>query len=113
MHDPNCIFCKIAQDEIPTQKGHHENGDIFSMLDIHPLAPGHTLVIPSVHYRWFYEVPDDLSDKLFRVAKNLAPGLKEKYNADYVRLEVVGKDMPHVHVHLIPEKISGTASPAA
>jgi len=112
MHDPNCIFCKIGKDEIPAQRAHHENGEVFSMLDNQPLAPGHTLVIPMIHYRWFYQVPDDLSDKLFRVAKNLAKDLKEKYNADYVRLEVVGKDVPHVHIHLIPQKFEDHATAA-
>jgi histidine triad (HIT) family protein len=111
MHDADCIFCKIAKDEIPSQKAQHEE-DILSMPDIQPLAPGHTLVIPVPHYRWFYEIPDGVSDRLFRVAKRLAKELKEKYSADYVRLEIVGKDVPHVHVHLIPQKFSDKATAA-
>lgn len=110
MTDPNCIFCKIAKDEVPSQKAHHEDGDILSFLDIQPVKPGHTLVIPAQHYRWFYELPDNLSDKLFRTAKQIAKSLKEEYHADYVRLSIVGKDVPHVHIHLIPHKFSDPGS---
>src|SRR4051812_42535413 len=104
MTDPNCVFCKIARDEIPSEKAHHEDGAIMTLPDLHPVSPGHTLVIPTEHYRWFEEIPDDLSDKLFRTAKKVAKELKERYEADYVRLSIVGKDVPHVHVHLIPQK---------
>ncbi len=104
MHDPNCIFCKIIKGEVPSEKTHHEDGEIFSLLDLHPAAPGHTLIIPSPHYQWFYELPDNLSDKLFRVAKNISKELKEKYSADYIELKIIGVDVPHTHIHLIPRK---------
>ena len=100
------MFCKIARDEIPNEKAQHESGEIMTLPDLHPVAPGHTLVIPTAHYRWFQDVPDDLSNKLFRTAKKMAKELKEKYNADYIRLSIVGKDVPHTHVHLIPQKLS-------
>jgi histidine triad (HIT) family protein len=107
----NCIFCKIARDEIPSEKVHHENQEIITFPDIHPVAPGHTLVIPVAHYQWFQELPDDISDKLFRTAKRVAKELKEKYKADYVRLSIVGKDVPHTHIHLIPQKFSDIIPP--
>jgi len=106
MTDPNCIFCKIIKGEIPSEKTHHEDGEIFSMPDINPIAPGHTLVIPAPHYRWFYELPDDLSDKFMRVAKKVAKELKEKYSADYIEVSIVGKDVFHAHIHLIPRQNS-------
>ena len=105
----NCIFCKIAKDEIPSEKAHHESGEIITLLDLHPVRPGHTLVIPTTHYKWFQDVPDELSDKLFRTAKRVSKELIEKYNADYIRLSIVGKDVPHVHIHLIPQKLSDKA----
>lgn len=108
----NCIFCKIAKGEIPSRKVHHEEGSVVSFLDINQDAPGHTLVIPAEHYRWFYEIPDELSNKLFRAAKHVAKELKEQYAADYVRLSVVGTDLPHVHVHLIPHKFSDKVTAA-
>ena len=98
----NCIFCKIAAGEVPSQKAHHEGNLFVSFPDIHPKAPGHTLLIPVEHYTWFYDMPDDLSDKLFRTAKKLARELKEKVGADYIQMSIIGTDVPHVHVHLIP-----------
>lgn len=105
MTDPNCIFCKIAKDEVPSQRAHHENGFVISFPTNQPVAPGHMLVIPKDHYRWFEEIPDDLTDKLFRTAKNLAQDLKAKYKADYIELSIVGKDVPHTHIHLIPRSL--------
>lgn len=100
----NCIFCKIARSEIPSQKV-YEDEQSLAFLDIHPKAPGHTLLIPKAHYQWFDELPDDLSDHLFRVAKQLAKKQKESSDTDYVHLSIVGKDVPHVHIHLIPRKL--------
>jgi histidine triad (HIT) family protein len=108
----DCIFCKIAAGEIPKEKTLHEDGEVVSFLDINQDEPGHSLVIPATHHRWFYEMPDGLSEKLFRTAKHLSAELKEKYQADYVRLSIVGTDMPHVHVHLIPKKLSEKVNPA-
>ncbi len=100
----NCIFCKIVAGEIPAQKT-FEDDEFIAFLDIHPNAPGHTLLIPKAHHQWFQDLPDDLSDNLFRRAKMLAQKLKSEYSADYIHLSIVGKDVPHVHVHLIPSKM--------
>jgi histidine triad (HIT) family protein len=103
MKDPNCIFCKIAHKEIPSQIT-FEDESCVAFLDIHPKAPGHTLLIPKDHYQWFIDTPDELSDKLFHNAKKLSQKLKEEYGADYVRLGIVGTDIPHTHIHLLPLK---------
>ena len=108
----DCIFCKIAKDEVPAQKAHHEDNSIVSFPDLHPVAPGHTLVIPVEHYRWFQDMPDELSDKLFRAAKKIAKELKQQTGADYVRLSIVGKDVPHVHIHLVPQFMKDAVSAA-
>ncbi len=97
----NCIFCKIAQGEIPAEKI-YEDDKAVAFLDIHPKGPKHTLVIPREHHQWFFELPDDLSDHLFRVAKKLAQQLKQETGTDVVKLSIVGTDVPHVHIHLIP-----------
>ncbi len=101
----NCIFCKIAAGEVPSQKEHHEDDVVVSFPDLHPRAPGHTLVIPVEHYRWFYEVPDEISNKLFKAARHLAIKLKEETGADYVKLDIDGRDVGHVHIHLIPQML--------
>lgn len=106
----DCIFCKIVAGDVPSEKAHHENDRIVSFPDIHPVRPGHTLVVPAEHYQWFWELPDDLANDLFKVARTLAKELKEKTGADYVQLSIVGKDVPHVHMHLIPRKFGDTKS---
>jgi histidine triad (HIT) family protein len=101
----NCIFCKIARGDIPAEKT-YEDDTSLAFLDIHPKSPGHTLLIPKEHYQWFDELPDGLSDHLFRTAKKLAKDLKQQDGTDYVHLSIVGKDVPHVHIHLIPRKLT-------
>ena len=102
----DCIFCKIVAGEIPKEKVLHEGGSILSFPDKNPVRPGHTIVIPAEHYRWFWELPDAIANNLFKVARHLSKDLKEKTGADYIHLSIVGKDVPHVHVHLIPNKFS-------
>lgn len=97
----NCIFCKIVAGEIPAQKT-YEDASSIAFLDIHPKGPKHTLLIPKTHYQWFEEMPDEVSDPLFRAAKKISQDLKKEMGADYVKLSIVGTDVPHVHVHLIP-----------
>lgn len=101
---PNCVFCRIVRGEIPSQKV-YEDEHTVAFLDIQPKAPGHTLVIPKEHYQWFDQLPDNLSDALFRSAKNLAADMKKKGAGDYIHLSVVGTDVPHTHIHLIPRKL--------
>ncbi|MDB5225692.1 MAG: hypothetical protein JWL87_644 [Candidatus Adlerbacteria bacterium] len=103
----NCIFCKIIAREIPA-KITYEDDTTIGFLDMHPKAPGHTLLIPREHHRWFIDLPDAVSDNLFRAAKKHATALKEEYGADFVRLSIVGTEVPHVHIHLIPLKLKDT-----
>lgn len=104
MKDPNCIFCKIVSKEVPSNIV-FEDEDSIAFLDIHPKAPRHTLLIPKDHYPWFIDMPENLSDKIFKNARQLAIELKVKHQADYVRLGIVGTDVPHTHLHLIPLKL--------
>ncbi len=110
MSDSNCIFCKIANKEIPSEIV-FEDESVIAFLDIHPHASGHSLLIPKEHYRWFVDLPDILSDEVFRGVKKVAKILKDKYEADFIRVGIVGTDIPHVHIHLIPQKI-GSEGPA-
>ncbi|MBX4192328.1 HIT domain-containing protein [Candidatus Parcubacteria bacterium] len=107
----NCIFCKIGRGEISSNKT-YEDEQVLAFLDIHPKAPGHTLVIPKEHYRWFWQMPDDRAEHLFKVAKNLAKKLGEENKTEYIKLSVMGDEIAHVHVHLIPQSFDsgqGTA----
>ena len=108
----NCIFCKIVAGVVPAEKI-YEDEALLGFLDAHPKGPGHTLLIPKAHYVWFEEMPDDLSDKLFRAAKKIAKNMKEKTGANHVQLGIVGKDVPHAHIHLIPRNTGEKAASLA
>lgn len=109
MKKDDCIFCKIVNKEIYSEIV-FEDEHTIAFLDIHPKSPGHTLLIPKEHYQWFTDIPEDLNTILFRNARKLAQNLKEKYEADYVRLGIVGIDIPHAHIHLIPLNLRVTPS---
>lgn len=83
----------------------YENEFVVAFPDIKPVAPGHTLLIPKQHYPWFWEVPKEIAHEWFDAAQFLALKLKEDTGADYVRLSIIGKDVPHAHLHLIPEQL--------
>lgn len=97
----NCIFCKIVSGEVPTHMT-YENEFVAAFPDIRPVAPGHTLVVTKEHHPWFYEVPEELASQWFGAAQMLALKLKEDLGAEYVQLSIIGKDVPHAHIHLIP-----------
>lgn len=100
----NCIFCKIAAGEIPAGKV-YEDDQVMAFLDIHPKAPGHTLVVPKAHHRWFHQMPDELSDRVFRISKKLAKDLSAQHQTEYIQLKIMGDEVPHVHIHLVPQKL--------
>ena len=105
----DCIFCKIAKGEIPSDKV-YEDDEVLAFLDISPKVPGHTLLIPKQHYPWFEDFPDEFLDKVFRAAKRIAKDMKKDSSVGYVQVSVVGKDVPHAHVHLLPQKGISKAS---
>jgi len=96
-----CIFCKIIAGEIPCHKV-FEDENFLAFLDINPVTPGHTLLIPKAHHQMMVDTPDELISKLYVKAKELMITIKDRLHADFVVLTVVGIDVPHFHVHLIP-----------
>ena len=97
----DCIFCKIVRGEIPAEKI-YEDDLVLAFLDINPVNHGHVMVVPKEHHRWFYDVPDDILSHLIIKSKKLVLAIKKALKADYVGLSVVGIDIPHFHLHLIP-----------
>ncbi|MBI4155358.1 HIT family protein [Candidatus Woesearchaeota archaeon] len=97
----NCVFCKIVNGQIPADKI-YEDKDIIAFLDINPVNYGHSLVIPKQHFEMMYDVPNEVLNKVFVKAKELMVIIKKAMNADYVAVSVVGVDVPHFHVHLVP-----------
>jgi len=97
----NCVFCRIVKGEIPCDKI-YEDEKVLAFLDINPVNYGHVLVIPKEHYCWFYDVSDDILSHLIIKSKKIVSAIKKALKCDYVALSVVGIDVPHFHLHLIP-----------
>ncbi len=101
MTDEKCIFCKIVKKEIPASIV-HEDEISMSFLDINPVNEGHLLIIPKEHFPYMIETPDEMIKKLFLKSKELMPAVIKGAEAEYVALSIVGTDVPHFHIHLIP-----------
>lgn len=106
MKDSECIFCKLANGEIPTNTI-YEDDDFRVILDMGPATKGHALVLPKEHYRNIYELPEDVCAKAFTLAKRMAGVMTEKLGADGFNIvqnneEVAGQTVFHFHIHLIP-----------
>ena len=96
----DCIFCKIVKGEIPTNKV-YEDDDFLAFLDINPLGPGHVQVISKKHYRWVWDVPS--AGEFFEVVKKIALAQKKAFNAEIIRSQIYGEDIPHAHIWIWPE----------
>jgi len=101
----DCIFCKIIKGEIPAEKI-YEDDKILAFLDINPVTYGHTLVIPKEHYAIMTDVPDELLAYCYLKSKELMLKIKAGMKVDYVSVSVVGLDVPHFHIHLIPRSFN-------
>ena len=95
------IFSKIIAGEIPAYKI-AEDDDFLAFLDINPLAKGHTLVIPKKEIDYIFDMEDPLYGELFVFAKKVAKGIKAVVPCDKVGMTVIGLEVPHAHIHLIP-----------
>lgn len=102
----DCIFCKIGAKEIPA-KIIYEDEDNFAVLDIHPRAPGHTIVIPRTHVPNLLELPEEKITPLFNAVKKVMKLLKNKLNPDGFTIGInqgkaSGQEVDHLHVHIMP-----------
>jgi len=107
----DCIFCKITAGEIPSAKV-WEDEKFYAFLDINPINPGHTLLIPKKHEDYLFELEDPHYSEIFQQAKKLAPSLKKVTGAKRIGLIVEGFLVPHVHLHLIPIHRGGELDPS-
>jgi histidine triad (HIT) family protein len=95
------IFSKIVNGEIPAYKI-AEDENYLAFLDIFPVAKGHTLVIPKKEVDYIFDLEDDLYNGLQAFAKKVAIGLKKAIPCEKVGVLVLGLEVPHAHIHLIP-----------
>lgn len=106
MKDNNCIFCKIANGEIPS-KTIYEDEKFRAILDLAPATKGHTLILPKEHYKDLFELPENTASGAIVLAKKLAGQMKDKLGCDGFNImqnngEVAGQTVFHFHMHLIP-----------
>lgn len=95
------LFTKIINGDIPSHKI-YEDEHAYAFLDIHPVTRGHTLVIPKKQVEFLWDLDDETYQYVQSAAKKIALHLRESLNVPYVGVQVIGVDVPHAHIHLIP-----------
>ena len=106
------IFSKIINGEIPSYKV-AENEKFYAFLDINPLQKGHTLVVPKLaepEADYIFDLEDDILSEMLVFAKQVARGIKGAVACKRVGVAVIGLEVPHVHMHLIPISKEGDMS---
>ena len=111
MKKDDCIFCKIANGEIPSSTV-YEDGDFRAILDLGPASKGHTLIMPKHHYADVTELPADLAGKVLPVAARIGAQMKAKLGCAGFNLvqnngEAAGQTVMHFHMHIIPRYEGG------
>ena len=106
MRDDNCIFCKLANGEIPTATL-YEYEDFRVILDASPAAKGHALILPKQHYANLYELDDSVASKVLVLAKKMITKMTDILGCDGYNIvqnngEAAGQTVFHFHMHLIP-----------
>ena len=106
MRDDNCIFCKIANGEIPSATI-YEDEDFRAILDLGPASKGHALLLPKEHYADLFALPDETAEKALPVAKKIVSRMKDVLGCDGYNLvqnngECAGQTVFHFHMHMIP-----------
>jgi histidine triad (HIT) family protein len=97
------IFTKIVNGEVPSYKI-AEDERFYAFLDINPLVKGHTLVIPKKEIDYLFDIEDEVYKDLFLFAKKIAVALKKVIPCEKIGIAVIGLEVPHTHIHLIPLK---------
>lgn len=113
MKDENCIFCKLANGDIPTTTL-FEDENFRVIFDASPATVGHALIIPKDHVANVFEISDELQAKAYQLAKKMAAILVDVFKADGINIlqnnnEAAGQTVFHFHIHLIPRYDSDKA----
>jgi histidine triad (HIT) family protein len=95
------LFSKIINGEIPSYKI-AEDDRFFAFLDINPLREGHTLVVPKVEVDKFFDMPEAYLANMLLFAQPIARAIEQAFDCDRCGLSVVGLEVPHAHLHLVP-----------
>ena len=103
------IFSKIIKGEIPSYKI-AETDDFYAFLDIYPIVKGHTLVIPKLEVDYIFDLPDEIYLGLHVFTKEIARALKTAIPCERIGTTVIGLEVPHAHIHLMPINTIGDMS---
>lgn len=95
------IFTRIINGEIPCYSI-AENDEFLAFLDINPLVKGHVLVIPKIEIDYIFDIDDQLLQRMIVFAKTVAQSIKAKIDCKRIGVTVIGLEVPHAHIHLIP-----------
>lgn len=95
------VFSKIINGEIPSYKI-AEDDSFYAFLDIFPLVEGHVLVVPKTEVDKIFDLPDQYLSKLLMFAKPIAKAIEKSFDCNRCGISVVGLEVPHAHVHLLP-----------
>ena len=95
------IFSKIISGEIPSYKI-AENGKFYAFLDIFPLVRGHVLVVPKMEIDKFFDLPDNYLAELLLFSKPIAKAIEKSFPCNRCGISVIGLEVPHAHLHLLP-----------
>ena len=109
MKDNNCIFCKLANGDIPTNSIYEDN-DFKVILDAAPATKGHALILPKNHFANIFEIDDEVAAKALPLAKKIAKNMMDKLDCDGVNIlqnngEAAGQTVNHFHIHVIPRYV--------
>jgi len=97
----DCIFCKIVRKEIPAYIV-YEDDNFLAFLDINPTAPGHCQIIPKVHYRWVWQVPN--IGEYFEVARKVAVAEQKAFDTEMILCRITGEEVEHAHIWVFPSR---------
>jgi histidine triad (HIT) family protein len=97
----DCLFCRIASHDVEAVVL-HEDEELMAFLDIGPIRPGHTQIIPKSHVATFELLPGSLAARMVHLGQQLARRMKEVFGVERVAFLFTGGDVPHAHAHVVP-----------
>ena len=97
----DCLFCRLVRRDLPSHRV-YEDDDFVVLLSMHPINPGHAMVVPKAHIDSFYQVEDSLYIPMMLLVKRLANAIKVAFAPLQVVMETSGVGNRHVHVHVLP-----------
>lgn len=97
----DCLFCRIATRAVAAHVV-HEDPHLVAFLDIHPIRPGHVLIMPKRHFPYFDDMPSDIAASVLGLGQKLARAMKRIYRVPQVGFLFAGSDIAHVHAHVVP-----------